>query len=142
MPNLKTYDLFISHAWKYGDEYEALKNILTSAPLFSYRNYSAPQYKPLQNLDSTNVTTKAEITSAIQRKIKPVNVVLVLSGMYANNRYWMEKEIETAIQFNKPIIAIKPRGNTLIPKFIQEKADIVVNWSTSSIVSAIREYSL
>lgn len=42
MPELKTYDLFISHAWKYGDEYCNLIYLLDKAPCFSYRNYSPP----------------------------------------------------------------------------------------------------
>lgn len=47
MPNLKTYDLFISHAWKYGDDYDRLVALLDSALYFSYRNYSAPKDKPI-----------------------------------------------------------------------------------------------
>ena len=142
MPYLKTYDLFISHAWKYGDEYTRLENLLKNANNFYYRNYSAPSDKPLHNLDSTDVITKAQIENAIKRKISPVNVVLVVSGMYANNRYWMEKEIRTAILLNKPIIAVKPYGNTLIPDYIRACADEVVNWNTESIVSAIRRRAI
>lgn len=142
MPYLKTYDLFISHAWKYGDEYDNLVNLLNSAPYFYYRNYSAPEHKPLKNLDSSDVNTKSEITSAIQRKISPVNVVLVISGMYANNREWMEKEIEIAQSYGKPIIAVKPWGNKVIPTYISNVSDTIVGWNTDSIVNAIRTYSI
>lgn len=142
MPYLKTYDLFISHAWKYGAEYERLVNLLDSADNFKFRNYSAPSDKPLQNLDNTDVTTKAQITSAIIRKISPVNAVIVISGMYANNREWMETEIKIAQDYNKPIIAVKPWGNTVTPYYVQQAADITVAWNTSSIVDAIRRYSL
>lgn len=142
MPYLKTYDLFISHAWKYGDEYDNLVDLLNSAPYFYYRNYSAPEHKPLKNLDSSDVKTKSEITSAIQRKISPVNVVLVISGMYANNREWMEKEIEIAQSYGKPIIAVKPWGNKVIPTYISNVSDTIVGWNTDSIVNAIRTYSI
>lgn len=142
MPQLKTYDIFISHAWKYGNDYDHLVNLLDNASNFKYRNYSAPKDKPLQNLDSTDVKTKSQISNAIDRKISPVNVVLVLSGMYANNREWMEKEIEIAQEYDKPIIAIKPRGNIVMPEYIQNIATETVNWSTKSIVDAIRKYSI
>lgn len=142
MPALKTYDLFISHAWKYGDEYDRLVELLDNANNFSWRNYSAPKQKPLQNLDSSDVKTKSEITSAISRKISPANVVVVISGMYANNREWMEKEIEIAQDYKKPIIAIKPWGNSNIPVYITNIATITVNWNTDSIVNAIRTYSI
>lgn len=142
MPYLKTYDLFISHAWKYGDEYDNLVDLLNSAPYFYYRNYSAPEHKPLKNLDSSDVKTKSEITSAIQRKISPVNAVLVISGMYANNREWMEKEIEIAQSYGKPIIAVKPWGNKVILTYISDVSDTIVGWNTDSIVNAIRTYSI
>lgn len=142
MPELKTYDLFISHAWKYGDEYNRLINLLDNAPNFKYRNYSAPSDKPLENLDRSPVNTSREIKDAIHRKINPVNCVVVISGMYYNHREWMQFEIDYAKEKGKPIVAIKPYGNSKTPTEIQDVADVVVNWNTDSIVSAIREYSL
>lgn len=142
MPSLKTYDLFISHAWRYGDDYTRLTNMLDNATNFYYRNYSAPKDKPLHNIDTTDVRTKDQIKQAIIRKISPVNAVLVISGMYYNYREWMQCEIDVAKRFNKPIIALKPYGASYIPKEVEDKADIAVNWNTESIVKAIRQYSL
>lgn len=142
MPELKTYDLFISHAWKYGDEYDRLVNLLDKAPNFKYRNYSAPKDKPLGNLDGSPADTSKEIKDAIHRKIDPVNCVVVISGMYYNNREWMRFELDYALKKNKPIVAVKPYGNSKIPTEIQNIADVIVNWNTDSIVSAIREYSI
>jgi len=34
------YDIFISHAWTYNDEYYKLENMLEEAPYFNWRNYS------------------------------------------------------------------------------------------------------
>lgn len=142
MPALKTYDLFISHAWKYGDDYDRLIDLLDNAPNFKYRNYSAPKDNPLVNPDGTPVKNKTQIKEAIERKINPVNCVLVISGMYYNNREWMQFELDYANKMYKPIIAIKPWGNTRMPTEVEEVADVVVNWNTDSIVSAIRDYSL
>jgi len=74
MPELKTYNLFISHAWKYGDEYDRLISLLDNAPNFKYRNYSAPSDKPLENLDKSPVNTSQKIKDAIHRKIDPVKL--------------------------------------------------------------------
>lgn len=140
MPELKTYDIFISHAWKYGDDYDSLVNLLGKKSLFKFRNYSAPEHKPLEL--TNNYVTKAEIKSALDRKIRPANIILIISGMYYNNREWMQYELESAVKLNKPIVAIKPRGNILMPTEIQQSADVLVNWNTDSIVDAIRQYSL
>ena len=142
MPALKTYDLFISHAWQYGNSYTLLIQMLNNALYFKYRNYSAPSENPLKNLNGTDVKTKTQIVDAIERKIKPANCVLVLSGMYTVYHDWMKYEIDTAIRLGKPIIGIKPWSNSVVPKYVQDNANVIVGWNTSSIVEAIRRYSL
>ena len=142
MPEPKQYNIFISHAWRYGDEYNRLVNLLDSAKNFLYYNYSAPKEKPLHNLDTTDAKTKGQIADAIDRKINPVGCVLVISGMYASYREWMQYEIDKAVEMKKPIIGIKPWGQQKIPNAVSDVADIMVGWNTDSIVSAIREYSL
>ena len=47
MPSLYNYRLFISHAWKYGENYIRLVNLLNEARNFSYYNYSAPSEKTI-----------------------------------------------------------------------------------------------
>ncbi len=138
MPNLFKYHIFISHAWKYGEEYEKLKKMLDDAPYFSYYNYSAPEDKPLHNLDTTDVSKKSEIESAIDRKITVCSCVLVISGMYYNHRKWMQYEVDTARRMKKPIIAIRPRGADVMPMEISSVATETVGWTTGSIVDAIR----
>lgn len=138
----KTYNLFISHAWKYGAEYDRLINLLDNADGFLYNNYSAPKEKPLHNLDNTNVTKRIDIQSAIDRKIRPASCVLVISGMYAAHREWMQYEIDTAVQMGKPIIGIRPWGSEMIPTAVSSIADEMVGWNTSSVVSAIKRLSV
>ena len=142
MPALKTYDLFISHAWKYGASYDRLTEMLDNAPNFSYRNYSAPKDDPLKNLDGSDVTIKKEIKAAIDRKFAPVNCVVVISGMYTAYREWMQYEIDTAVRMGKPILAVRPWGGEKTPTYVQDYADEIVSWNTNSIVSAIRQLSL
>ncbi|WP_422446028.1 TIR domain-containing protein [Thermoanaerobacterium sp. DL9XJH110] len=140
MPELKTYDIFISHAWKYGTEYDRLINLLDNAPYFYYRNYSAPKDKPL--VDPNTSVGKLFLREAIDRKIKPVNIVLVLSGMYAAYREWMQYEIDTAQKYYKPIIGIVPWGQERIPSEVQKVSLEMVRWNTDSIISAIRRYAI
>ena len=142
MPALKTYDIFISHAWAYGEQYDRLIRLLNSAPFFTYRNYSAPSDNPLKTLGGYPVKTKSQIEDAIDRKIRPVNCVLVLSGMYLAYREWMQYEIDTALQFRKPIIGIEPWGAQRIPSEVYNAADEMVGWNTNSIVEAIRRHSI
>lgn len=136
MTSLKTYDLFISHAWEYNSEYYRLVNLLNKAPRFTWRNYSVPEHDPLGG------RTSATLTAALNRQISPANAVLVIAGMYVNYREWIQKEIEMATAFGKPIIGVVPWGGQLTPVAVQTASKTMVNWNTDSIVAAIRTYAL
>lgn len=131
------YRIFISHAWKYGESYDNLVNLLNNAPYFSYYNYSAPEDKPLN--PNGEILSKSEIKEKIRNKIALSQVVIVIAGMYYNYREWMEFEVSEAVRMGKPIISVKPRGAVVIPNFLELFSDRVVNWNTDSIVSAIKE---
>ena len=49
MPQLKTYNLFISHSWAYGDAYEKLVSFFNEHPNFKWVNYSVPKDDPIHN---------------------------------------------------------------------------------------------
>ena len=139
MPTLNPYRIFISHAWKYGDDYTRLTGLLDTASLFLYYNYSAPREKPLFPLGTPY--TSAEIAQKIAQKISPAQVTLVIAGMYTAYRDWMKYEIDESLRMGKPIIGIKPWGNILVPTYVSQNANIVVGWNTDSIISAIRKYA-
>lgn len=136
MPDLKIYDIFISHSWDYNSEYYKLEKSLKDYPNLKIRNYSVPEH------DALDTKTDKQLLEALYRQISPVNVFIVLAGMYVNNRKWIQKEIEIAKAYNKPIIAIRPWGAERMPQELINDADIVVNWNIDSIVDAIRKYSI
>lgn len=140
MPLLKTYDLFISHAWKYNEQYYRVVEMLNSAPLFNYRNYSVPKHDPL--VDPNTVVGKRQLTGLLDKQVRPVNCVLIIAGMYVAHRYWLQTEIDLAQKYSKPIIGIKPWGHERVPLEVQNAAHTIVGWNTESIVKAIRTYSI
>jgi hypothetical protein len=140
MPDLKTYDLFISHAWKYGSEYDRLINLLDNAPFFYYRNYSAPKDKPL--ISPSSSVRDQTILNKIKDKIKYVNCVLVISGMYAQYSDWIQAEIDISKEYSKPMIGITPYGGQRIPTNVLIATKEDVGWNTQSIVNAIRKHSI
>ena len=133
---LKIYNLFISHAWDYNSDYYNLVDLLSNYPYFNFKNYSVPQH------DALNTKTNWELEEALNRQIAPTSVVLIIAGMYYNNRKWIQKEIEIAKSKGKPIIVIRPRGAERMPSELISDDYIRVNWNSSSIVQAIRENSI
>lgn len=140
MPNLKTYDIFISHAWRYSDDYNRLVKLLIEAPRFKWRNYSDPRHDPV--IDPNSDVGRRKMKKELDEQIRPVNCVIVISGMYVEYSDWIKTEIEIATRYRKPIIGVMPRGQERTPQEVQRVAEEMVGWNTDSIVSAIRKHSL
>lgn len=138
MPALTNYRLFVSHSWAYGDTYEKLVSFFNEHSYFSWTNYSVPKDDPIHNAQN-----QTELYNAIQRQISPVNCVIILAGVYSTYSKWINKEIEISKQvFNKPIVAVEPWGAEKTSSIVKNNADVIVKWQSSSIVKAIRDYSI
>jgi hypothetical protein len=133
MPALTTYRIFISHAWDYNEDYYRLIKYLDAAPNFQYANYSVPEHDP--------VAGGGQLAENIRDQIRPVQVVLILAGMYAAHSDWIQFEIEFAQGLAKPMVGIRPWGADRIPQVVQESVDEMVGWNTDSIVDAIRRHA-
>ena len=132
MPQLHRYRLFISHTWQYNADYYRLIQMLDNASNFIYANYSVPEHDPV---DANN---KTKLKEELRQQIRPVEVVIILGGMYVAYSDWIQFEIDYATELSKPILGIKPRGAQVMPTAVQDAADKIVGWSTSTIVAAIR----
>ena len=132
----RTYNLFISHSWKYSNSYERLVKLLHGDRRFSFRNYSVPRLRAVQGARSNRA-----LREAICHKMRPCHIIIVMAGVYATYSEWINEEIEIAtcgFREPKPILAIKPRGNVNVSSVVSENADLTVNWDTASVVDAIR----
>lgn len=136
MPALRRYNGFISHAWRYNEEYYRLETMLKTAINFDFYNYSVPEHNPL-----IPRTLKA-LGLALEKQMRLAQFVLVISGMYVAYSDWIDFEIAYAVRTGKPIIGINPRGSLVTPRAVSRNAKIMVGWNTTSIVSAIRTYAL
>lgn len=134
----KTYNLFISHSWSYGDAYDKLVQLLYARGYFPFKNYSVPKDNPIHNAPNAKA-----LHAAITTQIKPASAVLIMAGMYTHYSKWINHEIEIAKKgflYPKPVIAIRPWAQEKVPQIIQEHADAIVGWNTESIVAAIRKH--
>ena len=132
----KTYYLFISHSWTYGDAYDKLISMLDGK--IDYHDYSVPKDDPIHNAG-----TDSELEVAIKEQMKHASVVLIMAGKYSTYSKWINKEIKLAksgFLYPKPIIAITPWGAKQISSVVKEAADEVVKWNSSSIVDAIQRW--
>lgn len=129
------YNIFISHSWAYSDAYDKLMNLLRNHPTFVFRDYSVPKHDPIHNC-----SYDWQLKAAIENQIRPASAVLILAGVYSTYSKWINIEIDIAKRLGKKVIAIQPWGAERTSATVKNNADIVVNWNTNSIVSAIRGY--
>ncbi len=136
-PISRRYQLFISHAWDYKDDYERLIGLLNGYPFFDWDNLSVPVENPLSILPRLPRSYRY-LVRQLDERISKADCLLVLAGMYVAYRGWIQSEIEAAKDFHKAIIAVEPRGSERFPEALMHAADERVGWNSTSIVSAIR----
>lgn len=132
MPYLHNHRLFISHAWDYSERYTRAVKFLNEAANFMWTNYSVPKSDGFTDMNS------AQLTQAMRSQIRPVQCVVIVSGMYINHSDWIQFEMDFAKSLNKPILGIKRWGEQRTPEKVVQAADELVNWNSASIVAAIR----
>lgn len=132
MPELRQYNLFISHPWHNGDQYTKFCALLDAAKNFRYRDYSVEETKPLPD------TSEKRLSQGLEEQISHATCVIVFAGMYVKYRSAIQKEIKIAQKQGKYILAVRPLGQERIPQELQDAASELVAWNTESIVQAIR----
>ena len=136
----KTYNIFISHSWSYGDAYDKLIGLLKARPYFQFKDYSVPRDDPIHD-----APTSQALYEAIKRQMTSCHIVIVMAGKYSTYSTWIKKEIKIAKKefvTPKPILAVTPWGAQQISSVVRENADRIAKWNTESIVAAIREISI
>lgn len=98
-----------------------------------YANYSVPEHDPLAG--------GARLTEELKKQVRPVEIVLILAGMYVNYSEWIKFEMDFTDELEKPMLGIRPWGADRVPLEVQSRVKEMVAWNTSSIVSAIRKWA-
>ena len=117
--DLKKWKLFISYP-KDCEDYNTFISRLESAT-------EAFKWEDITNISETGYA----------EAIADSDALIVLSGLWDDNRDMIEEHIKYAQSFEKAIIIIRPYGAEEIPLELQEVATKVVGWNTACIVDAI-----
>ena len=135
----RMYDVFITHAWRYHDDWTQVCALLDHAPGFKWRNFSLPWHDPA--MDTNSEVGRKFIYDALETQIIPVNAVILLAGVYAvkSAQRWLDLEIEFARKHKKPIIGLPAIGSTEVPLPVGSSCDKVAVWDSASLVRALQE---
>lgn len=117
--DMNKWKLFISYP-KDCEDYNTFMSRLESAT-------EAFQWEDITNVDETGYA----------EAIADCDALIVLSGLWDDNRDMINEHIKYAQSFEKVIIIIRPYGAEEIPEDLQNVATKVVGWNTACIVDAI-----
>jgi hypothetical protein len=133
-----TCDLFLTHAWRYHDDWLRMVELLNAQGVRSWRNFSLPWYDPA--LDPRTPDGGKVVRWGLETQIIPCHAVVLLAGVYQQLgcRTWVETEVEMARRHHKTIIAVPPRGTDTVPPEVLTLADTAAPWHGAAIMTLAR----
>lgn len=130
----KTYHLFISHSWDYGDDRTSLGDlILKGLGTNNVYDYSAPKDHPI------HAESDDRLVAAIFDRVAKAEVLIFPAGVYASHSRWIPVEIAIAKTLNKPIIAVETWGAQR-STYLTDAAHEIVGWNAATIGRAINNW--
>lgn len=126
--------VFISHSWAYSSHYETLASWIfeerwsVGQTSLSFKDFSVPKNNPIHDVQNTRA-----LRDAIFNQISRSHVVVIPSGMYATHSNWIQKEIDGAKLYRKPIVAVNPWGQ-------ERKAGIVLDNANEGELAGINNH--
>lgn len=136
-----TCDVFVTHAWRYHDDWNRIAAVLDAVPGFKWRNFSVPWYDPA--MDPNTAVGGRFVRDWLESQILPSHAVLFLGSIYAvkSARKWLDLEVEMARAAGKPIIALPAFGAAGVDLAVAAFADAVVHWDGALVAQTIMEAS-
>ena len=135
-------NVFISHSWAHSNDYDTLSGWIferswsvdpagRNIPV-RFINTSVPKDDPIHYANNIS-----QLQSAIFSRIYYSDVVVIPTGMYATYSKWIQREIDGANKYSKPIIAVRPRGQIMNSSVVADAANETVGWMAGSVVDGI-----
>ncbi len=119
-----------------------MKEWLNSANEFELSDYSVPEEKELP------ANNKKKIEKELGKHIQQCQIFIIPLGMYTVYSEWIEKEINIAESYKKPILFVKPWGSEKTPKFAETFLKKyffrtnLIGWKKESVIQGVKELVL
>ena len=117
-----TYDLFLTHAWHYTDEWQGLVALLDKHLPGKWRNWSLPWHDT--SIERHTPEGKAQLEKLLHGHISMSSAILLLpeTRNMPDGNMWLDMQLEIARRYAKPVIGILPTQSE--PKwFIHRKPE-------------------
>jgi len=132
-------DLFLTHAWRYHEDWTQATAMLDAVEDLSWRNFSVPWHDPA--MDANSEVGGRFIREWLETQIIPVDAVILLAGVYriGSARKWLDLELKYAAQHNKVVLGMPAFGATVedFPSDLRPAIKAVVPWDGRQFVEIL-----
>ena len=117
----KIYNLIISNGFDKNKEYGQFTERLFLKTDFLWKESMSASY-----------------STAGEEFFNKVDCIILLAGLYNDNKETFDNLIEAAEKYNIPIVLVRPYGLEEVPEELENKAANIVGWNGNCIVDSIK----
>lgn len=118
----KIYNLIISQGFDKQKEYGQ----------FTEKLYSKTDFLWKESMSGAYATAGEEFYKKVDR-------IILLAGLYNDNKELFEDLVNASEKHNIPIVLVRPLGVEEVPENLEEKAATIVGWNANCIIDAIKD---
>ena len=117
----KIYNLIISNGFDKNNEYAQFTEKLFSKVDFLWKESMSASY-----------------STAGDEFFNKVDCIILLAGLYKDNKETFDDLLEAAEKYDIPIVLVRPYGLEEVPEELESKAATIVGWNGNCIVDSIK----
>ncbi|MBR0271735.1 MAG: nuclease [Methanobrevibacter sp.] len=121
------------------DKDDKIYNLIISNGIDKKREYGQFTEKLFSKTDFLwKESMSSAYATAGETFFKKVDRIILLAGLYKDNKEQFEDLMEAAEKYNIPIVLVRPYGLEEVPEILEEKAATIVGWNANCIVDSIK----
>lgn len=136
----KYIDLFITHAWRYHEDWIKVCDVIDYCKEIEFRNFSVPWHDP--GIDLHSKIGINFIEKGLKSQIYPVQIVLLLNSVYEikNAQKWVGLELNHAKNFNIPVLGLPNSVDGKISDYVVRNSDKIISWDNDDLINSLVKF--
>ena len=121
------------------DKDDKIYNLIISNGIDQNREYAQFTEKLFSKVDFLwKESVSGSYSLAGEKFYSKVDRIILLSGLYKDNKEVFEDLIEASEKYDIPIVLVRPLGLEEVPELLEEKAATIVGWNANCIIDSIK----
>ena len=118
----KIYNLIISNGFDKNNEYGQ----------FTEKLYSKSDFLWKESISGSYSTAGKDFYQKVDR-------IILLAGLYNDNKELFEELIESGKKYEIPIVLVRPIGIEEVPEILEKNAATIVGWNANCIIDSVKD---